>query len=101
MKLLFENIEIINKAKITALNRTVTASPPYDGSGYKKPCSGLRPLHGFVPPHLGQKSLLRNALLFALNISCHQNVKKNTKSNISVKLCKVATSLVDKIFFIS
>ena len=32
----------------TAYNRTVTASPPYGGSGYEKPQSGLRPLCGFV-----------------------------------------------------
>jgi hypothetical protein len=25
----------------TAYNRTVTASPPYGGSGYTKPCSGF------------------------------------------------------------
>jgi hypothetical protein len=31
--------------------RTVTASPPHGGSDYTKPCSGLRPLHGFVTPH--------------------------------------------------
>jgi hypothetical protein len=43
-------------------NRTVTASPPYGGSGYTKTQSGLRPLCVFVPPHLGQGSLLRNAL---------------------------------------
>jgi hypothetical protein len=36
------------KNKITAPNRTVTASPPDGGSGYEKPQSGLSPLCGFV-----------------------------------------------------
>jgi hypothetical protein len=45
-----------------AHNRSVTASPPNGGSAFTKPCSGLRPLQGFAPAHLGQGSLLRNAL---------------------------------------
>jgi hypothetical protein len=61
----------------TSPNRTVTASPPYGGSGYEKPCSGCRPLHGFVPPYLGQGSLLRNALLPAPNVSYSQNVMQH------------------------
>ena len=54
-------IKIIENAK-TAFNKAVTASPPNGGSGYTKTQSGLRPLCVFVPPHLGQGSLLRNAL---------------------------------------
>jgi hypothetical protein len=45
-------------------------SPPCSGgSGSAKPQSGLRPLYGFAPLHLGQGSLLRNALLPAPNVS--------------------------------
>jgi len=61
----------------TAHNRTVTASPPYGGSTSTKPCSGLRPLQGFAPAHLGQGSLLRNALLPAPNVSYSQNVMRH------------------------
>jgi hypothetical protein len=70
MNIDFNIIKVAN----TSLNRTVTASPPYGGSGETKPCSGCRPLHGFVSPHLGQGSLLRNALLPAPNVSYSQNV---------------------------
>jgi hypothetical protein len=59
--------------KKQAHNRTVTASPPYDGSSYKKNQLGA-PLCGFSPPHLGQGSLLRNALLPAPNVSYGQNI---------------------------
>jgi hypothetical protein len=35
----------------TSHNGIVYASPPYAGSGYEKPQSGLRLLCGFSPPH--------------------------------------------------
>ena len=43
-------MEII-KYGTTAHNRSVCASPPFGGSGYKKTQSGLRPLCVFSPPH--------------------------------------------------
>ena len=67
------------KSNFTALNRSVTASPPYGGSASAKPCSGLRPLQGFAPAHLGQGSLLRNALLPAPNVSYSRNVVRHAQ----------------------
>jgi hypothetical protein len=61
----------------TAHNRTVYASPPVGGSGYEKPQSGLRPLCGFSPPHLGRGSMLRIALLPAPNVVNSRNVMRN------------------------
>jgi hypothetical protein len=36
----WKNVNIIIEAKITAHNRSVTASPPVGGSGYEKPQPG-------------------------------------------------------------
>jgi hypothetical protein len=36
-----------------AHNRTVTASPPYGGSGYTKPCSGFQPSARFCVATFG------------------------------------------------
>jgi len=50
-------------------NRHITignCSPPYSGgSGSAKPCSGLRPLHGFAPPHFASPCLAAQALIRA------------------------------------
>jgi len=42
-------------------------SPPCSGgSGSAKPCSGLRPLHGFAPPHFASPGLCFAKPLFGL-----------------------------------
>jgi hypothetical protein len=67
------------KAKVTALNRTVTASPPYGGSGYTKPQSGLRPLCVFVPPHffVCEKLLVQFPYRKHKTVSYSQNVMQH------------------------
>jgi hypothetical protein len=66
-----ENKDLLVKYKDSTLRLTNgNCSPPCSGgSGYEKPQSGLRPLCGFSPPHLGQGSMLRIALLPAPNVS--------------------------------
>ena len=51
----------------TSHNKRFTLRP-LRGLGFRKTVFGLRPLHGFAPAHLGQGSLLRNALLPAPNV---------------------------------
>jgi hypothetical protein len=57
----------------TAYNRTVTAPT----AGSTKPCSGLCPLHGFVPPHFCAAQRWRVALMRRKNVSYSRNVRRH------------------------
>ena len=51
--------------------------PCSDILGYTKPCSGLRPLQGFVPPHFCSPGLATQALIRAAKTSVTCNVIRN------------------------
>jgi len=68
----------------TAHNRSVTASPPYGGSGYEKPQSGLRPLCVFSPPQFFVCEKLLRSFLIA---NKKPSVTAGTLDDIPPKKC--------------
>ena len=67
------------KTSATSHNRSVTASPPYGGSGYTKTQSGLRPLCVFVPPQffVCKKLLAQFPYRKQKTVSYSRNVRRN------------------------
>jgi hypothetical protein len=63
----------------TAYNRTVTASPPYGGSGYTKHQSGLRPFVVFCSATVfcARKNAPHFSLSGAKKRQLQQNVRRN------------------------